>query len=164
MLQLSIVSLIFLLLLQTTGAFSLPAPSALAKRLNERRPVILAADQLRSHKTLFEAYDSALRRYPAATKMLTSAVVAGIGDAVVQSMAKPRLPFEIRRCITFMLVGFFYIAPSSHVWFNFLETLQTPVELGKWGKTLYMLALDQTFGATIICSLFFFAFELVSYP
>eukprot|EP01031_Cornospumella_fuschlensis_P036989 gene36989-44875_t len=99
--------------------------------------------------------------------MVSSAVVAGLGDILIQLVnhrvrGAGGLVFDIRRLLVFMIVAGIYMAPATHWWFNFLDRMPVLREKSRWLKSLIMIAVDQTAGALIITSGFFFAFELVN--
>lgn len=118
-------------------------------------------------KALVQKYNLALSNNPYTTKIISSAIVSGLGDILIQYLtayqAKTALKLDFRRLSVFMTVGGLYIAPVIHLWFNYLEFLPLPANLGKWTKSLIMIAADQTFGAVVITAGFFYAFELVSH-
>ena len=96
--------------------------------------------------------------------MLSSAVVGGLGDILIQKVQgrTSRVQFDYRRLFVFSLVAGLYIAPVIHIWFDWLDKLYLLVGLSNIQKSLVMMLLDQTFGAVIINMFFFIAFELVS--
>lgn len=111
------------------------------------------------------AYSGLLGSHPYSTKMATSAAVAGLGDAFVQlysqhSQQAP-LHLDLRRLLVFMVVASAYIAPITHLWFDYLDRMPMLKGLGKWSKSFGMIAVDQTVGALVISAAFFYVFELV---
>lgn len=141
------------------------------------KPTRLIADSLRrsddrimSSKHFSAVYNKLLLQYPFPTKMITSGVVGGIGDVLVQFLncwsMNRSFHLDIQRLSVFVAVSTFYIAPIIHFWFNLLERITVPQVLlnyfreSKSIKPLYMLLLDQTFGAAFISAGFFFAFEI----
>ncbi|RYG65866.1 hypothetical protein EON64_11030 [archaeon] len=129
------------------------------------RPTVSGAPE--GLRSLVRSYNSALSKHAHPTKMITSAVVAGLGDLLIQLLnhklhGARKVAVDLRRLFVFMAVAGFYMAPATHWWFNFLDRM--PVLRGKsrWAQSLIMIAVDQTAGALLITSGFFFAFELVS--
>jgi hypothetical protein len=111
-----------------------------------------------------KAYSNQLIKRPYITKIISSAIVGGTGDLLIQLFSKGSVDF--RRWIVFTTVAGFYIAPSIHVWFNWLGNLPIPPRYGKVNIALIQMVLDQTIGAVIINGGFFYAFELsqIIYP
>lgn len=113
-------------------------------------------------KSLLSAYSEKLIQFPFATKIISSAVVGGAGDLLIQllNQKKGLGAFNFRRWLVFTAVAGFYIAPAIHLWFNYLGYLPLPASLGKVGIALVQMILDQTFGAVIVNAGFFYAFAL----
>lgn len=112
-------------------------------------------------------YNRLLSSFPYPTKMISSGIVGGFGDILVQTLSclrrKEPIFIDLKRLRVFTSVATFYIAPTIHLWFEFLERLKIPKSLGegKTMKSVVMILADQTVGATLISAGFFFAFELV---
>lgn len=112
-------------------------------------------------------YNWLLSSFPYPTKMISSGIVGGLGDILVQTLSclrsKQPIFIDVKRLLVFTSVSTFYIAPTIHLWFEFIENMKVPKFLGegKTAKSVMMLLADQTVGATIISAGFFFAFELV---
>ena len=112
-------------------------------------------------------YNWLLSSFPYPTKMISSGIVGGLGDILVQTIScvqkKEHVFIDVKRLLVFTSVSTFYIAPTIHVWFEFIEKLKVPKFLGegKTAKSIMMILADQTVGATLISAGFFFAFELV---
>lgn len=102
------------------------------------------------------------------TKIVTSGLVGGLGDVLIQLVtcyrAKKPFVIDIRRLVVFISVAAIYIAPVIHVWFDYLEKMPLPpaIKESPLKKSLAMILLDQTFGAVVISAGFFYAFELVN--
>lgn len=112
-------------------------------------------------------YNNLLVKYPHPTKMISSAMVAGLGDVLIQVWTQrmagaATIALDLRRLFVFMTVAGFYIAPATHYWFNYLDAMPFARGLGKWARSFVMIAVDQTVGALVISAAFFYAFELVS--
>lgn len=115
-------------------------------------------------KSAVESYGELLDEYPYATKIISSGVVGGFGDTLVQSLLKAEkkdYKFDFRRLLIFMSVCAFYIAPMLHNFFNFLSSLPIPEGTNKFVTALIMISIDQTVGATLINAGFFFFFEMM---
>lgn len=115
-------------------------------------------------KEMLNAYSRALKANPYLVKMVSSGVIGGTGDFLIQKLQNKDTgkPFDLRRFAIFTSVATFYIAPVINIWFNYLSTLSafTP-GFSALGNALVMTAVDQTVGALVINAGFFFAFELV---
>lgn len=113
---------------------------------------------------VFNRYNALLETHPLATKMLTSGVLGGLSDVLVQTMSHNAVnsPFELdlHRVAVFTAVCGLYFAPVVDAWFNFLAKIPFPTQLSDTGKVLAMLAVDQTIGAAIVTGGFFYAFEM----
>jgi hypothetical protein len=120
----------------------------------------------------FDSYNHCLINYPYKTKILSSMVIAGLGDFLSQvivpyfkdGIEAPTL--NLKRLFIFSLVAGLYFAPVIHLWFNWLNSIQLPSfsedqRKNKVMKALTMITLDQTIGAFFINAGFFYAFELV---
>jgi hypothetical protein len=100
------------------------------------------------------------------TKIVTSGLVGGLGDVLIQLVtcyrAKKPYVIDMRRLIVFSSVAAIYIAPVIHVWFDYLEKMPLPpaIKESPLKKSLVMILLDQTFGAVVVSAGFFYAFEL----
>lgn len=110
---------------------------------------------------LIKAYSNQLLKRPYVTKIISSAVVGGTGDFLIQMLSCKELSkVDIRRWLVFTSVSGLYIAPAIHLWFNWLGFLPIPSTVGKVGTALIQMVLDQTIGAVIVNLGFFYAFEL----
>lgn len=141
--------------------FSILAAKA-ATTAKQVAPVGKSAALLLFVKSVLNAYSDKLIRFPFATKIISSAVVGGTGDLLIQllNQKKGMGAFNFRRWLVFTAVAGFYIAPAIHLWFNYLGYLALPASLGKFGIAFVQMLLDQTFGAVIINAGFFYAFSL----
>jgi Mpv17 / PMP22 family len=117
-------------------------------------------------KQLLESYTRVLTAYPYATKIISSGLIGGMGDILIQAVQgrKSGQSFSLRRLVVFSSVAALYIAPVIHVWFNWLNVLPIP---SAWqenavAKAAAMMLVDQTVGATVITIGFFYAFELAN--
>jgi hypothetical protein len=70
-------------------------------------------------------------------------------------------PFDFRRLLVFTAVCGLYFGPVVNAWFSFLTKIPFPAQLSDTSKVMAMVAIDQTVGAVIVTSGFFYAFELV---
>lgn len=86
-------------------------------------------------KALVAGYNTQLEKNPYLTKMITSSLVGGLGDVLVQMLGDVDSVKELnyRRTAVMMLVGGFYVAPLMHNWFNFLSKLPLPQRLSPFG-------------------------------
>lgn len=110
-------------------------------------------------------YSNVLQTHPLPVKMITAGLIGGLGDMLVQLISQKRMkqPFSLRRCLVFMAVCTFYNAPVVHYWFNLLGSIGSKLtNLSDLGRALSLTFIDQTIGAIVLNSGFYFAFELVS--
>jgi hypothetical protein len=116
---------------------------------------------------ILETYNTLLQEKPYVTKILSSAIVGGLGDVLIQLLGcfQRKQPFQVdlRRLAVFSTVAGIYIAPVIHVWFDLLEKMKLNrfVGDGKFAKALAMIFLDQTVATLLVTVGFFYAFELV---
>jgi hypothetical protein len=113
--------------------------------------------------TLLDKYTGLLNTHPYATKIVSSFIVGGLGDVLVQAYEgrTTKKPIDLRRLLVFSSVTGIYIAPIINLWFNYLATMPFLATMSNLKKALWMMFVDQTVGATIITIGFFFAFEMV---
>jgi len=120
-------------------------------------------------------YAKLLDKHPMTTKIVSSGVIGGTGDVLIQLLQGRKTSnfvFDYRRLLVFSTVTSFYIAPVIGYWFDWLAQMPMPERIKKPGKlnevyrALYMMIFDQTIGATVITIGFFYAFEFVQklYP
>ena len=115
--------------------------------------------------TFLEAYSTLIESHTLPTKIISSAIVGCLGDTFIQkfeSRKTPGKPFDFRRLVVFALVCGLYIAPVVHCWFDYLSKISMFQSMSNTSKAFAMMLVDQSVGAIIITSGFFFAFELVS--
>ena len=135
-------------------------------RLSQSQPILaLAATTPSFLSTAFRIYEGWLQRHPWPTKVVSSGVVGGLGDLLVQLLesgggGRPRRRVDLRRLAVFTAVAALYIAPSIGLWFSFISELPALAGLSPLRKALWMIVLDQTFGAVLINGGFFYAFSL----
>lgn len=117
-----------------------------------------------SLSNLLRSYSQMLEEHPYIVKMISSGIIAGIGDLLIQRIQGKEngKAFDIRRWMVFTSVAAFYIAPVINLWFNWLNNLQFLDGMNNAAKALVMTGIDQTAGAVLVNAGFFFAFELVS--
>lgn len=147
-------------------------PAALMKK-NEGFTVIRAGsfDEVKAGGSfgvlngVFNRYNGILEKYPLSTKIVTSGVLGGLSDVLVQTMSHRTIdkPFQLdlHRVAVFTAVCGLYFAPVVNAWFTFLARLPFPAQLSDTAKVLAMLVVDQTVGAVIVNGGFFYAFETV---
>lgn len=114
---------------------------------------------------LLDSYSNSLEKHPYLVKIISSAVIGGLGDILIQFYQSKisnaiTFTFDLRRFIVFTTVAGFYIAPVINLWFNWLARLPVPTKWNNVAKAAYMMLIDQTAGAVLINMGFFFAFEL----
>ena len=113
-------------------------------------------------QNLLLQYSNCLTTRPYVTKIVSSAIVGGLGDLLIQYLngGNSLLSFNLRRWIVFTSVAGFYIAPSIHLWFDWLAGLPLPASFNGFKVALVQMLLDQTIGAVVINAGFFYAFQL----
>ena len=74
-------------------------------------------------------------------------------------MRKNGSAFDVKRFVEFTTVAAIYFAPVIHCWFNFLASLPLPVN--KLAKASIMIVIDQTVGAVVVTTGFFYVLEAV---
>jgi hypothetical protein len=107
---------------------------------------------------LLDFYSKLLDIAPIPTKMISSLIVGGLGDVLLQKINGD--PLDFRRLMVFSTVTMFYIAPMCHFWYNTLEMIPTPANLGPVLQNALKLLVDQSIGAVMVNMGFFFSFEL----
>jgi hypothetical protein len=126
-------------------------------------PVIQKTESI--FKNIFDSYNQNLIDHPYVTKVISSAVIGGLGDVLVQIYVAFRkgtaVDIDLRRLTVFSLVSGLYFAPVIHFWFNWLNSLPFPSSSTQLQKALAMISLDQTIGNVFVNGGFFYAFELV---
>lgn len=115
--------------------------------------------------SLFNSYNTLLVQYPLPTKIASSGVLGAISDVIIQFLSHRNLDkafqLDYRRLLVFTTVCGLYFAPVVDGWFSLLSKIPLPSHLSGTSKAVAMVILDQTLGALIVTSGFFFAFELV---
>ncbi|CAM9317232.1 unnamed protein product [Chrysoparadoxa australica] len=131
------------------------------KRINT--PNILDASILPaaapSRSSLYEKYTDLLLTKPLQTKMITSAVISGLGDYLSQALAAGSLVFQLdyKRLLAFAATGGLWLAPFIVFWFAKLESLPTSegstadsgTILGRLKGASSMVVVDQIVGSPI---------------
>lgn len=143
-------------------------------RLNPATLIVLADLPNRCEQNmltvLVSEYSLLLQNYPVPTKVLSAALVGLVGDCVAQlfelssrdvtEVVGKKGKFDFRRLLVFDLVAAAYVAPVTHFWFQFLDYVSSKLSTGPTYKALAMVVLDQTLGAIVITTGFFYAFQL----
>jgi hypothetical protein len=110
------------------------------------------------------SYSELLEKHPYRTKVISSGIIGALGDILIQLWKIKQnslYKFDYRRLLVFSTVAGLYIAPVINVWFNWLNKFPIPKSFNNVGKALVMMVLDQTIGAVVVTTGFFYAFELV---
>lgn len=108
-------------------------------------------------------YNYQLEKRPAVTKILSSGVIGAVGDILSQLLVQRKTAslLDWRSVAVFATVCGLYFAPVLDVWFAFLGRVSFPKSWSDTGRAAAMTVVDQTVGAALVTSGFFFAFELV---
>lgn len=109
-------------------------------------------------------YNFQLEKRPLTTKVVSAGLIGAFSDILTQLLVQrnAKAAIDVRRLAVFTSVCAFYFAPVVDAWFTFLAKVPFPKELSENGKALAMVGVDQTVGAALVTSGFFFALELVS--
>lgn len=70
-------------------------------------------------KALLKNYHAALNRNPLRTKMITSAIIATLGEIIATSLSKRKR--DLRRTLAFLIYGGAITGPVFHWWYGWLE-------------------------------------------
>lgn len=120
------------------------------------------------------SYNRQLLLNPMRTKMLSSAIIAALGDIILQlatyvsqnyydmGAGLGGFRYDSLRTLSFFLISGLYGAPVTHYWFDYLNNLPFLQRYSKQTKALTMTLIDQTVGAIAVTSGFFFLYEIVS--
>lgn len=82
-----------------------------------------------SHLTFFAWYTKKLETHPLLTKGISSGLIAGAGDAICQFLSvadDDDWRMDWARNGRFFVMGCFWVAPCTHLWYNFLNTRLFP--------------------------------------
>lgn len=121
-------------------------------------------------KMSYQSYSNALEKRPLMTKSITTGIIQGIGDVLSQLIESKNAGiifatnFSLRRVVSFMVAGWFFVGPFVHHWYEFLW------KIGKWQEqkygtsktkqTLTQVLVDQTIGVAMFFPLYFYIYEL----
>jgi hypothetical protein len=111
-------------------------------------------------------YNYQLEKRPMVTKVVSSGLIGALSDVLTQMYLQRNLKgglaaLDLRRIAVFSSVCALYFAPVIDAWFGFLSRIRFPKHWSDTGKAVGMVAIDQTVGAALVTSGFFYAFELV---
>jgi hypothetical protein len=111
-------------------------------------------------------YNYQLEKRPMVTKVVSSGLIGALSDILTQLYLQRNLKgglaaLDLRRVAVFTSVCALYFAPVIDAWFGFLSRIRFPKQFSDTGKAVGMVAIDQTLGAALVTSGFFYAFELV---
>ncbi|OEU19401.1 hypothetical protein FRACYDRAFT_181818 [Fragilariopsis cylindrus CCMP1102] len=107
-----------------------------------------------SFSSLISWYSNQLDRRPLLTKIISSALIAASGDIICQVIDNGSTTAAYwYRTGRFFLIGAFWVAPATHVWYGFLSTrLLAGAATPK--RILQRLLIDQFGAAPIFCPTF----------
>ena len=117
--------LVVTLVLSSVESFCLPKEGN-----NDVQRRLRSVQDFSLQSNLFVEYGNLLKSNNAIpTKMVTSGLIAAIGDLIRQKLVKEQSSnkFDFRQCLVFVLVNIFYIAPVTHFWFKLLETITSQI-------------------------------------
>ena len=91
----------------------------------------LSQNAIETSKTLLQSYQASLTENPITTKLITSAILTSVGDAIAQYGSKGDEPFQYdaKRGICFLGFGALYTGVFQHFWFQFLSS-----HIREWGE------------------------------
>lgn len=92
----------------------------------QRRCRSTPSDASSSSSSPFAWYVKKLDSHPHLTKGITSGIISGAGDLICQFLANDDDDWDYLRAGRFFLMGSFFCAPISHVWYNALSTRLLP--------------------------------------
>jgi hypothetical protein len=97
-----------------------------------------------SSSSLFGWYAKKLDSHPLLTKGITSGIISGTGDVICQFLSNPDGGggLDFLRTGRFFLMGAFWVAPVTHLWYGALSTRLLPGKRTVW-KVGQRLAVDQ---------------------
>lgn len=104
-----------------------------------------------SKESLFAWYTKKLDTHPLLTKGITSGIIAGTGDGICQFLSVSEnddWKMDWLRTGRFFIMGCFWVAPCTHVWYNFLNTQLFPGPSTVWRVTQRVMV-DQ-FGFAVL--------------
>jgi peroxisomal membrane protein 2 len=110
----------------------------------------------RQHTSLWKWYSARLDSDPLATKMITSAILVGLGDAAGQGIEYHFAQFDLERSFRFVTLGFFIQAPSAHYFYHVLDGNLPPTRSPWTWTTLIKGLIDQLVFAPSFTILIFF--------
>lgn len=94
------------------------------------------------------------------TKMITSAILSGTGDAIAQCIEGTGKGFALKRALTLMSVNVVYIVPVLTAFYALNEALARHLKMRDgWRKVGAQLCFDQLVNAPIVIFGFFCAFQ-----
>eukprot|EP00903_Cladosiphon_okamuranus_P015621 g14425.t1 len=107
---------------------------------------------------LWQRYLDSLDRRPLLTKAVSTGIIDGTANLIEQAISSH--PFSLVTWTSFTLVGGCFIGPGLHFWFNVLDRMTNSKRLtsrvpSKWGRVLVTIALDQSFGASMMNCTYF---------
>eukprot|EP01026_Neomeris_dumetosa_P028296 TRINITY_DN2290_c0_g1_i6.p1 TRINITY_DN2290_c0_g1~~TRINITY_DN2290_c0_g1_i6.p1 ORF type:complete len:321 (+),score=25.32 TRINITY_DN2290_c0_g1_i6:44-1006(+) len=100
---------------------------------------------------LWAAYLKLLEQQPLITKIWTCALLNGLGDYICQQLVEVNTGLDIRRLLTFTLLGAIYVAPLLHLWYGALNRLISAQGLV---PGIQRMAMDQFFWAPLFVGVF----------
>jgi hypothetical protein len=115
---------------------------------------------------LLDKYNNLLETHMMPTKIVTSAMINGLGDMMCQLLngaLKDGKEFDFRRLFIFSLVGGLYFGPVIHYWFEFLNNISPFLPANKAVRAGVQLILDQTVGAVAVIGTFFYFNEVLQH-
>jgi len=109
------------------------------------------AETRKGGRSFVEWYEGNLEANPVATKMVTGSILWSVGDAVAQivpEMASSEIreggtKYDWERTARAAFFGFAVHAPTSHLHFNFLESLTNRVGVTGLGRTFFKTFMEQ---------------------
>jgi len=121
---------------------------------------------------IWGAYCRELELRPLVTKVWSTALVSGLGNAICQNIERRQAesegrepkPLDLERLLVYSLMGGLYVGPVLHFWFFIPEWLirQPGVKgLPKVGKTIASVGIDQTVLAPIMNGVAYYAYKLI---
>ena len=91
---------------------------------------------------LLKRYDALLKARPLTTKIVSSVIVAGLGDIGTQKLFEKKSKFDYKRFRNMLIMGF-AIAPVLHGWYGILGSMKLLQNKTAVQQAFIMMPVDQ---------------------
>ncbi|TRY71627.1 hypothetical protein TCAL_16166 [Tigriopus californicus] len=93
-------------------------------------------------RKFWDLYLHTLNKNPLTTQIVQTGALMGAGDVIAQKVLEKKSKFDTARCLRFVALGSFMVAPTIRVWYLSMERLVGP-SVPKIRAALSKVALDQ---------------------